>query len=66
MSSHKPHNALRHTHASVLIALGKPADSYEAIIGQHVKLLRDGQELKQSKRAGTMVEIRDLIDEGRR
>lgn len=48
---------------AALLAMGKPADSYEAIIGQNVKLLRDGQEVKLSKRAGTMVEIRDLIDE---
>ncbi len=43
--------------------LGKPAEVYEVIIGQNVKLLRDGAEVKMSKRAGTMVEIRDLIDE---
>jgi arginyl-tRNA synthetase len=48
---------------AALQALGKPADAYEAIIGQNVKLRRDGQEVKLSKRAGTMVEIRDLIDE---
>jgi arginyl-tRNA synthetase len=44
-------------------ALGKPKESYEVIIGQNVKLMRDGAEVKMSKRAGTMVEIRDLIDE---
>ena len=44
-------------------ALGKSADVYEVIIGQNVKLVRDGVEVKMSKRAGNMVEIRDLIDE---
>lgn len=48
---------------AALQAMGKDPDTYEVIIGQNVKLLRDGQELKLSKRAGTMVEIRDLIDE---
>ena len=48
---------------AALAALGVPADSYEAIIGQNVKLVREGQEVKMSKRAGTLVEIRDLIDE---
>ena len=48
---------------AALQALGKPPESYEVIIGQNVKLLRDGKEVKMSKRAGTMIEIRDLIDE---
>ncbi len=48
---------------AALIALGKPAESYEVIIGQNVKLVRDGTEVKMSKRAGDIVEIRDLIDE---
>ncbi len=48
---------------AALLALGKPAEAYEAIIGQNVKLMRDGDEVKMSKRAGTMVEIRDLVDE---
>ncbi|MEM8923019.1 MAG: arginine--tRNA ligase [Actinomycetota bacterium] len=48
---------------AALLALGKPADSIEFIIGQNVKLLRNGAEVKMSKRAGTLVEIRDLIDE---
>ncbi len=48
---------------AALLALGVPAQNYEAIIGQNVKLVREGQEVKMSKRAGTLVEIRDLIDE---
>ena len=48
---------------AALRALGKPQEDYEVIIGQNVKLLRDGEEVKLSKRAGTIIEIRDLIDE---
>jgi arginyl-tRNA synthetase len=48
---------------AALVALGKSEDSYEVIIGQNVKLVEHGQEIKMSKRAGTLVEIRDLVDE---
>ena len=48
---------------AALIGLGHDADSYEAIVGQNVKLLRDGEELKLSKRTGTMIEVRELIDD---
>ena len=48
---------------AALQALGYDADRYEAIIGQNVKLVRNGVEVKMSKRAGTIVEIGDLLDE---
>ncbi len=48
---------------AALEALGSGGDTYEAIIGQNVKLVRGGQEVKMSKRAGDIVEIRDLVDE---
>ncbi len=48
---------------AALIALGKAEDSYEVIIGQFVKLLRNGKPVKISKRAGNLIEIRDLVDE---
>jgi arginyl-tRNA synthetase len=48
---------------AALMALGRPEDSFEVIIGQNVKLMRSGEEVKMSKRAGELVEIRDLIDE---
>ena len=48
---------------AALQALGIAPDDYEVIIGQNVKLVRDGVEVKMSKRAGTMIEIRDLVDE---
>ena len=44
-------------------ALGHPADSYEAIIGQNVRLMRDGKEVRLSKRTGTMIALEDLLDE---
>ncbi|WP_428117442.1 arginine--tRNA ligase [Candidatus Poriferisodalis sp.] len=39
----------------------KPA-FYETIVGQNVTLMRDGQVIELSKRTGTMVEVRELID----
>lgn len=42
--------------------LGHLADSYEVLIGQHVTLIRDGAEARLSKRAGQMVEARDLVE----
>lgn len=42
--------------------LGHPADSYEVLIGQNVTLVRDGSEVRLSKRAGTMIEARDLVE----
>ncbi len=48
---------------AALEALGHAPDTYEARIGQNVKLMRDGQELKMSKRAGTFVELAELIDD---
>lgn len=42
--------------------MGHPADSYEVLIGQNVTLVRDGVEVRLSKRAGTMVEARDLVE----
>ena len=48
---------------AALVFLGHDADSFQAIIGQNVKLVRDGDEVKLSKRTGTMVELADLVDE---
>jgi arginyl-tRNA synthetase len=47
---------------SALMALGHAADDYEVLIGQNVTLMRDGEEVRLSKRAGTMVEARDLVE----
>ncbi|WP_028471876.1 arginine--tRNA ligase [Nocardioides alkalitolerans] len=39
-----------------------PGTNLEILIGQMVNLLRDGQPLRMSKRAGTVVTIDDLVD----
>ncbi len=44
-------------------ALGHDPDELEVPIVQLARLERDGQEVKLSKRAGDIVELRDLIDE---
>ncbi len=49
--------------SAALQALGHPKDAYEAIIGQNVKLMRDGAEVKLSKRAGDIVLLSELVDD---
>ncbi|MBA4609723.1 arginine--tRNA ligase [Aeromicrobium sp. Marseille-Q0843] len=39
-----------------------PGEQIEVLIGQLVKIMQDGKELKLSKRAGTIVSLRELID----
>jgi len=39
-----------------------PDQTLEILIGQPVNLLRDGQPLRMSKRAGTIVTINDIVD----
>ncbi len=48
---------------AALQALGHSTESYEAIIGQNVTLMRHGAEVRLSKRAGTMVLLAELVDE---
>ncbi|MFT4189598.1 MAG: arginine--tRNA ligase [Aeromicrobium sp.] len=40
----------------------EPGVNLELLIGQMVNLLRDGQPLRMSKRAGTVVTLEDLVD----
>ncbi|WKN47346.1 arginine--tRNA ligase [Nocardioides sp. Arc9.136] len=40
-----------------------PSQTLEVLIGQLVKILRDGEELRLSKRAGTIVTLEELTDE---
>jgi arginyl-tRNA synthetase len=40
----------------------KPGTNLEILIGQMVNLLKDGQPVRMSKRAGTVVTIDDLVD----
>jgi arginyl-tRNA synthetase len=44
-------------------ALGHEPDQVDIEITQLVKLLKDGQEVKLSKRTGDFIELRDVIDE---
>lgn len=45
------------------LAMGVPADYPEYVLHQMVTVMKGGEELKISKRAGTYVTVRDLIDE---
>lgn len=45
---------------AALQALGHDADSFEVAITQMVKLERNGEEVKISKRTGDLIELRDL------
>jgi arginyl-tRNA synthetase len=46
-----------------LQALGYPQEKFQVEIIQQVNLLRDGQQVKMSKRAGEIIEMDELIDE---
>ncbi len=48
--------------AAAMQMLGHAPEAYEAIVGQNVTLMRDGKVIELSKRTGTMVEVRELID----
>jgi len=43
-------------------ALGQDPDCVEVLIGQMVNLVRDGQPVRMSKRAGTVITLDDLVD----
>ncbi|MFZ4373128.1 MAG: arginine--tRNA ligase [Mycobacterium sp.] len=43
-------------------ALGDNPDSVEVLIGQLVNLVRDGQPVRMSKRAGTVITLDDLVE----
>lgn len=47
---------------AVAAALGYDAASVEVLIGQMVNLVRDGQPVRMSKRAGTVITLDDLVD----
>jgi arginyl-tRNA synthetase len=48
---------------AAMAALGHDPDALEVEIVQMVDLLQDGQPMKLSKRAGTIVELRDIVEE---
>jgi arginyl-tRNA synthetase len=47
---------------AIAAALGDDPDTVEVLIGQMVNLVRDGQPVRMSKRAGTVVTMDDLVD----
>ena len=47
----------------VIEALGWPRDRFEVIVIQWVRLLRGGEPVKMSKRAGEFITLEELIDE---
>lgn len=57
------HHAYVATLSAALQACGLERDFLQVLIVQQVNLLRDGVEVKMSKRAGEFVTLRDLIDE---
>jgi arginyl-tRNA synthetase len=48
---------------AVLLALGYPPDFFGVELVQLVKVMREGEEVKMSKRSGEFVTLRDLFDE---
>ena len=48
---------------AALVALGHPKESFHVGIIQQVNLLRDGQVVKMSKRAGKLIEMDELVEE---
>ncbi len=48
---------------AALAALGHDPDRLEVVVTQLVRLERDGEEVRLSKRTGDIVELRDVIDE---
>ncbi|MFO7942240.1 MAG: arginine--tRNA ligase [Bacillota bacterium] len=46
-----------------LAALGYPADDFEVVISQWVRLMSGGREVSMSKRGGTYVTMEELLDE---
>ena len=48
---------------AVLLALGYPDDFFGVELVQLVKVMREGEEVKMSKRSGEFVTLRDLVEE---
>ncbi len=48
---------------AAMAALGQNPDALDVRVTQMVKLMRDGEEVKLSKRTGDIVELRDVVDE---
>jgi arginyl-tRNA synthetase len=48
---------------AALLALGYPAEFFSVELVQLVKVIRDGEEVKMSKRSGDFITLRDLFEE---
>jgi arginyl-tRNA synthetase len=48
---------------AAIAALGKDSESYHAIVHQLIHLFRGTESVKMSKRAGTFISLREIIDE---
>jgi arginyl-tRNA synthetase len=56
------HHGYIHRLKAVAAAFGDDPARVEVLIGQLVNLVRDGQPVKMSKRAGTIITLEDLVD----
>ena len=56
------HHGYVHRLKAVAAAFGDPPSTVEVLIGQMVNLIRDGEPVKMSKRAGTIITLEDLVD----
>jgi arginyl-tRNA synthetase len=56
------HGYVRRLQAMAACAGDDPTYNLEVLIGQLVKILQDGEELKLSKRAGTLVTLEELVE----
>jgi len=48
---------------AAIVALGRPPESFHAIVHQNVLLVRGQEAVKMSKRMGTFIPLRELLDE---
>jgi len=48
---------------AAIVALGKAPESYHAIVHQLIHLFRGQEAVKMSKRAGTFISLREILDE---
>src|SRR5207302_6495424 len=57
------HGYVQRLRAIAACAGDDPERNIEVLIGQLVKILRDGEEVRLSKRAGDIVTLQDFVDE---
>ena len=57
------HGYVNRLRAVAACAGDNPDDHIEVLIGQMVKMMKDGQEVRLSKRAGNIITLEDLVDE---